>query len=267
MVYGGATGGSWRWVAAILAAAWVLGGCSGPAKQEVEVGGAGLSAASRPVLDVTNRNGSVRVEVDPLLSQPVVRAQISPGAGSELKAKEAAEHAWIAAETVNEGGREVVRILAEPKEGSPETPRIHLLVLTPPTSGVTVRNAGGAIELIGVAGPIEVENGIGGGPGGRVEVRTDEIMTWPVTLTTTEGPVFYQVPPESTGRFDISTESGKARFVAKGGSVGGVLAAEDRWVGTLNRGENPVTLRSGDGFVRAMVRRDPVAYVPNRYGE
>lgn len=267
MVYGGVKRGSWRSALAVLAAACMLGGCSGPVKQDIEVAGPGLSAAGRPALDITNRNGSVRVEVDPRLTQPVVQAKVRSASDSELKPKEAAEHVWVAAETVNEGGRQILRVLAEPKEGAPESPRIQLLIKIPPTSGVIVRNAGGPVELVGVGGPIEVENGIGGGPGGRIEVRTDEIMTYPVTLTTTDGAVFYQVPPASTGRFDILSEEGKARFVAEGGTVSDIQAAEDHWVGTLNRGDNPVILRSRSGYVRAMVRRDPIAYVPNRYGE
>lgn len=242
-----------------------LGGCNRPVRESVQIGGASLSAGSAPAVEVVNPNGSVRVEVDGRLAEPMVFARIRPAPGSQLDPELAATFVSVSAEAADEGGREVLRVRAEDAPDAPESPRVQLVVRLPDTSGVTVRNARGPVELIGVSGPLDVESGYKGQAGGRVEVRAGEPMRVPVRLVTSDGPIFYQVPFGSTGVFDIRSEEGPARFLAHSGTVENVRIEGSRWTGVLNRGENPVELRSGRGLVRAHVIADPVSYVPNRF--
>lgn len=241
----------------------LLGGCNRPVREAVEIGGATLGAGSAPMVDVVNPSGSVRVEVDERLTAPTVFARIRPAPGSQLEPELAAAAVSVTAEASSEGDREVLRVRAEPDPDAAETPRVHLVVRVPDTAGVTVRNAGGAVELIGVSGPLDVENGYAGRPGGRIEVRAGEPVRGPVRLTTSEGPVFYQAPFGSTGRFDIRSAHGPARFTAHSGTVEDVRVEESRWTGVLNGGQNPVELRSGRGLVRAHIIENPVTYAPD----
>jgi hypothetical protein len=90
-------------------------------------------------------------------------------------------------------------------------------------------------------------------------------MTYPVTLTTTNGLVHYQITPESTARFEIESADGAAEIVANGGALTGVAPGQHRWTGVLNGGTNPVVLRTGDGTARVLVTKDAGEYRPSRW--
>ncbi len=248
-----------------LASLALLCGCRLGSKVDVAVTGAAVEPGTPTAVDVNNWNGSVRVLTGSRYKQAEVRAKVRRTQSGSPGRRDIAKASSITAETTVSDGRAILVVrstttLADPQEGKAE-----LTICLPACAGVLVRNAGGIVDLRGVGGAVTVENGFNGGPGGRVELRTDEPMTQPVALVTSDGPVHYQVGPSSTGRFDLQADDGMVEFLAKGGSVRTEVVDPDRWIGTLNDGENPVVLRSGRGTVGAMVIPDARAYRPSRW--
>jgi hypothetical protein len=95
-----------------------------------------------------------------------------------------------------------------------------------------------------------------------IVVRTGQTMTEPVTLTTTKGDIYYQIPPPSTGVLDLLTLDGPAELRAEGGRLTDVRPTYSWWQGVLNGGTNPVVLRSGNGMVRVTVLDNAGTHVP-----
>ncbi|MFM9996736.1 MAG: hypothetical protein ACKVU4_13165 [Phycisphaerales bacterium] len=242
----------------------VLGGCRFAKKLDVAIVGPELGRGAAPLIDVSNWNGSVNIVVSNKFRRADVRAKVRRTAGRSPGRGDLAEASAVTAESATEGGKPVLRVRSTTRIADPALGRAELLIRLPDCSGATVRNAGGVVSLRGVGGPIIVENGFNNGPGGRVELRTEQALTEPVTITTTEGTVYYQVGPTSSGRFELTAEGGQAAFEARVGDVKAQLVEHERFVGTLNGGANPVILRSGRGVVFARVIEDPRGYKPSR---
>jgi hypothetical protein len=128
-----------------------------------------------------------------------------------------------------------------------------------------VRSAGGPVEVRGaVSGPIDIENGAGNRYGGLVIFRTSEVLHDPVSITTTAGKVHFQAPPGTSGQFDVTAEGGEAVMFALAGSLNVTSATADHFVGTLNKGENPVTIRTGEGRAEVYIIENAGSYRPRR---
>jgi hypothetical protein len=243
----------------------MLGGCGRGAKVAVPLSGMEIAPDFGPTVDVTNFRGSVTVIADERAVTPSVSAKVRPlDRTFPMKGKELAAKANITADSGLEGGRRLLRVVSTPT-GSDEV-AVDLVVRVARTEGVRVRNTGGTVELVRVLGPITVINGVGGASGGDIVVRTGEVMTDHVTLTTTEGDVVYQVGPGSTGAYYLETDSGSAYFNAQMGTVTHVRPEPSKYRGVLNGGDNPITLRSGKGDVRAAVLENAGTYMPDMWG-
>lgn len=252
----------------LTALVWTLacaGGCGWRAKKvDVTMTGPELGRDSRPMVDVSNWNGSVEVIVSSRFKRADVRAKVRRASGADVGRRELARESAVTAQSTTEGGRPVLRVRSTTSIPDPTQGRAELLIRLPACAGAVVRNSGGLVELRGVGGPITVENGVNNGPGGRVEIRTSEPLTDPVTVTTSEGTIYFQVGPNSAGRFDLLAEGGEAALDAQRGVIKFESYAKDRFVATLNGGENPVTLRSGRGVVYARVIDDARDVKPSR---
>lgn len=255
----------WAGLILLLTASAAPLGCSGtPDQRRVllqDSTGAVLMAA--PTLEIDNHSGTVTVIVDPRERQPSVTADIYPDAGLTKSLREdAAARSSFSAEVVQGEQGPVVRVRGGPPEGLQGRAELDLTVRLASCRGVTVHNSGGAVRLSNIAGPVLVENGIGGRSGGLIIVRTGEPVTDPVTLTTTEGDVYLQIPPSSTGRVDLLTLDGRAVFRAQGGRLSEVSPTATTYRAVLNRGENPLVLRSGRGMVRVTVLDAAGSHIP-----
>jgi hypothetical protein len=163
------------------------------------------------------------------------------------------------AQVVVEGRRNVVKI--RPTQELLDTPGVYvdLEVRMPSVRGVHIRSSGGPIVLHNVSGPMSITNGLQGGPGGNVIVRTNEPLTDPIWIDTPAGNIDLFMPPESRGVFALRSDDGTADFYALRGKLDGVRPTPQTWNGTLNDGTNEVVLRSGRGRVRGMVDQTPDA--------
>lgn len=258
------------WLLAALAAALGLlasGGCAGGrrVRSSVPISGPELVDGSRPMIDVSNWNGSVRILAKENYDKASVTAKLYRASRKDVSRSGLSDATTVTAESLVENGRPVLRIRSSTTLPNPDRARARLIICVPDCDGVKVRNAGGIVELRHVAGAIDVQNGVGSGPGGRIELWTAKPMTEPVTLTTNGGIVLYQIAPRSTGRFDMTAVNGQAAMEAYGGDVRAQTTTYDRFVGTLNGGENPVTLTSRNGSVWARVIENAGEYKPPRW--
>jgi hypothetical protein len=258
--------------ALVLAAACAaLGGCttrfiapvtiasSGPGPSEPESG--------PPGLEVRNDRGSVRVLVDPRATQTTVTRSIRPLEGADWKDKlRVVEAVPISAESVDLEGHRVLRVTG----GSPTDPTIgtsvDLTIVMPACRGVRIQNSGGPVEVVNAAGPFVIENG---GPragygGGSISVRTGERVIEPVTLTSSDGDVYFQTVVDATGQVELSSDDGKTGFVCPGGQVADVTAATSSWRGRVNGGENPIRLHTGRGDARVLLIENSGTYANQR---
>jgi hypothetical protein len=253
---------------AVLAGAVGMGGCSGTRPAAVPVEGLELSQDYGPTVDVTNFWGTVQVIADP--KRPAgVSASIRPvGKNAPTKGKELRKAAEVTATNGVEGGRRLLRVVTTPAvdaDGNPLDVAVDVVVRVPKTEGVRIRNAGGGVDLVGVEGPVSVENGVGGQPGGEVYLRTGAAMTEPVTMSSTSGNVIYQVGPGSTGTFVITSDKGDAEFFSRLGNVSEVRPTPSRYTAVLDDGANRVALHTNEGTARAMILPNSGTYGPDMW--
>jgi hypothetical protein len=237
------------------------GGCSLRRPVDLDLPVPADGWASRTAVDIRNYHGSVLVMVDERLTE----AEVSAVAGAKPPIESAAdsratESVTVVADWVEQEGGRVLRVRTGSTWPRPEEVWVDIAVRMPSCQGATIWNRGGTVELIGVEGSLQVENGAFGSSDGTIRVRTDKPMTQPVSLTTDRGSVIYQVGPNSTGAFDLSSGTGRASFQTIVPPSGPSRADKGRAMAVINNGHNPVVLRSDAGTVRASVMADPMAY-------
>ncbi len=224
----------------------------------VEIEGPPVVRGRFTALDIENQNGSVTIEASDKLSEAVIEWSIPRGDRAEVASygiDPTDSTYWV--EAVHEAGpdRSILRVttLNAPLE-SGFHPRVNITIKTPICDGLLVRNSGGDVEINGIRGAITVENGFAGGEGGRVEVRAVEPLVEPVRLTSSVGPVYLVVPPESRGTLDIQSPEGKAAFNTAFGRVIRVNPTEHHWTGVWNDGGNRIDLFAGkrDALVKVV---------------
>lgn len=243
-------------VGMLVLVAGLFGGCERGTKVEVPVQGVRLPAEYATAIDVSNFNGSVYVVGDPRAKSPRVTARVrrlnreAPKGGALTQAVAVNAYASI------NGSERLLRVTSLPASEPAAPVAVDLYIKVPRADGLTVRNAGGPVELVRVGGSVNIENGGPGKPGGDIEIRTGDAMTGPSSLFTSSGRVLYQVGPGSTGRFNLMADKGEVQFESKLGVVTDVIPEETRWRGVLNEGENEITLHSGDGLVWVRVLKD-----------
>lgn len=245
----------------VAAALTVLAGCGGTTRMSVPISGPRLGKAYATAVTVENWKGSVRVVADPQASEPTVSAKVARTNKQGPKGKELQQSVSISAATAFEEGKPTLRVVSRPALGDPPV-TAELTITVPRVQGTTVRNSGGGVELVGVTGAVSIENGTSVENGGMVVVRTGAAMTEPVMVNTTAGRVIYQVGPGSRGRFDVTTDRGRAEFTSTVGSVSQLRPESTRCRAVLNDGVNLVSLHSGAGNVSARVLENAATYGP-----
>lgn len=241
-------------MSAILCATMLAIGCAKtqttPLRLDIPEGTVALA------LDVSNFNGNVTVRADHgepgvalIEAQRFVR---SPGSQRESDA--AIENIQIFSEIETEGPLGVLRVETASLAEDQAQHGIDLLIRMPRCDGVRIRNAGGHVSVTDAGGTIDIIN-----EQGSIEFRTTRRMTEPVNLITHEGEVYYQVPPDSTGTFDMLTLEGRTTIKDRGSIIEETYTARGELRFVLNDGDNPVVMRTNRGNVRAWVMDDPLA--------
>mgnify|MGYP001321631575 CR=1 FL=1 len=246
---------------AVVAAATSLAGCKAPKSKRIAIAGPAVVAGGAVGLDVQNQNGGVRVVVDSGRPEAVVVARTRSG-GRVVTEGEGA-HAWIAAESVDQDGRSVLRVLATPTEEGSDDP-VDLVIFMPRCDGLIVRNAGGPVELVGVSGAVDVESGGAGRPGGWIRLRSDHAIASPVRLITDEGTVVCIVTPDSAGRISMNAPHGSAKIFAPQTVLLGAQVSQTAISATLNGGSNDIVLHTASGDAQLIVRDKPESYLTTR---
>lgn len=221
----------------------------------------GVGGAARTAVDIRNYHGSVRILVDPRVTEAEVSAVAGAKPDIEKSAdSRATESVTVVTDWVQQEGGRVLRVRTGATWPDPKEVWVDLTIRMPSCDGATIWNRGGWVELIGVEGAIQVDNGALGESDGTIRIRTAKAMTAPVTLTTDRGTVVYQVGANSTGTFDLLATKGKAAFLSPARAPTNVVYGDNHATAVLNNGTNPVVLRSGNGLVRVYVIENPEAY-------
>lgn len=231
-------------------------GCQQTAVVKVQVEGLKIPREYPAVVDVSNWNGNVQIIANGRYSEPEVRAKTR--GLTKVKSRtldDLRSLGTVKAITMEEGGKRILRVTGSIVGNDPNV-AMDLQIRLAKAAGIHVVNAGGEVEVVGAAGPVTIENGLPGRPGGDIQFRSGIPITDSVTLTTTDGKVLYQVGPGSTGDLDIQTAQGMPEVEATAGRLGNIRYSESRWRGTLEDGTNPIRLRSDRGGVRMVVVTD-----------
>ena len=257
------------WLSGVtIAAALVLStaGCMRSTRaRAVPIDGIKLPVQYAAAVEVDNFNGSVHVYADPNVTEAKVSAKVRPTSKDAPKVGELERAVEVKATASIAGSERLLRVTGRAADDPAKDVAIDLFIRVPKITATRVRNAGGPVELVRVGGTVKVENGVGGRPGGDVQLRTGEAMTEPSTMTTTSGKVLWQVGPGSTGKFDLVSESGQAIFTCRLGEVSEVVPDYTHYRGTLNSGQNTIALRSGAGSVEALVIENAGTYGPETW--
>jgi hypothetical protein len=249
-------------VAVVLALG--LAGCNRATTVQVPVQGVRLPADRGMIVDVSNWNGSVYVVADSKAKGPDVAATVRPTKRNFWKKEGDLVSAVDVKATASFGdfGRKLT-VVSQPATQPPGPVAVDLYIRVPKTTETHVRNSGGEVEIVRTDGPVDVENGVGAGPGGDIQVRTGAAMIGPSTMTTTSGKVLYQVGPGSMGDFRLMADKGPPpQFSSRIGETTEVRPEELQYRCILNGGKNQIVLHSGDGLVRATCMEDAAEYGP-----
>jgi hypothetical protein len=246
---------------AVLALTMALTACSGSGRNPVRVAGIPAQLEHATIVEVENFAGSVRIISDPTIEPGVFADARRQGRDAPRRRGELQQLIHVEATSELDNGTRRLRVVVTPAPDARDV-SADVTIRVARCIGTTVRNSGGRVELVGVSGPVDIENGIGGQNGGDVIVRTGNAMTAPVSVRTTTGSVVYQVAPGSTGRLDLASEIGQAEFSSRIGRVDGVRTTRTSWHGVLNGGKNDVVLR-GERLVRMAVMENAATYTPH----
>jgi hypothetical protein len=207
-------------------------------------------------VDVVSFAGDVVIEADSRLTRGEVTfvREARHGFGRKKDAKASlgditASAEITAADTTRGELGQTLRIRTESTNPELYLQRAHVYVRAPAIDGVFVHTDDGNVTARHIEGAVDIESS-----NGTVSVRTNLVMTKPVTIINRNGDVIYRAARDSTGKFDVQTISGRASADIRFGTLhlDGVTR-DDLFKATLNNGTNPVTLRTTNGDIKVGV--------------
>jgi hypothetical protein len=143
----------------------------------------------------------------------------------------------------------VLQVRSSTTHPEPYFQSVTIDIKAPEVDGVRVRTDDGDVYARDITGEVDIMTA-----DGDVRVMTNRPMRRPVTIINHAGSIDYRVRAESEGRFDVESVRG---LVVKNITHGRVRvdAGTDHntFLGTLNDGTNPITLRAADGDIRIAV--------------
>lgn len=225
-----------------------------------------LEQSPNIAVDADNARGAVLIRVNPNLKAPRVIANAGTLRGEPVENFQSSK--WANAQITENEGRAILRVRSTPspeQEGGPDH-WIQMVIEIPTSDGIRVKNSDGAVDVRGVSGAINIDNGGGGRPGGRVNVEVGKPNTSPIFINTASGNIDLLLPTDSTGKVElVSGNNALAAIVAWSGQVTNSSIRPGLYTGILNWGENPIQLKTGDGQVRIHVGPDRIGN-PQRRG-
>ncbi|MFM9957911.1 MAG: DUF4097 family beta strand repeat-containing protein [Phycisphaerales bacterium] len=234
----------------------MLGGCAASRASSRTV--AVPEETRRLAVDIRNVRGSVELRVNPRVEGAIIESNARVTTKDDFspeKDRDIVDGLAVSAEVIGgDDGNAVLKIVSSSSRPDAEDQAVDLMITVPRCDGVSIDNRGGLVMVVGASGAHSITN-----RDGPVEVRTNTPITDPVTLTTTDGNIYYQVPSGSSGAFDLLTMRGECAFRNEVTDVQKETYATREMLATvLNNGENPVVARTNQGDVRVWVIKDPV---------
>lgn len=191
---------------------------------------------------VENARGSVTLLTDPMIEVPEVRAKVS-GLDDRASRRSGTVPTWVAASIERFDNINTLQVLAV--DPTDEQRSVDLRIVVPATAFVSVTNSHGNVEIRGVSGNLQVNNGLTDGMGGRVDVRTDKAIKDGAMVRVRGGDVYLAFGKGSAGPIDARAKAVHVR--ADGLVVKDVTADRTSYEGVLGSLGKPMLLRVPDG--------------------
>jgi hypothetical protein len=224
-----------------------LGGC----KSAPPVTVSGLDALERSpsvALDVENPRGSVLVYVDNEETQPRVIARGGSRTGEPTANYDG--NLWVTAAITETDGRAVLTV--RPTERTPDIKDhwVQVIVVLPSCDGVRIKNSEGLVDVRGVSGAVQIDNGGAGLPGGAVKFEAGKPITAPVSISTASGNIDLIFPTGTAGTIELLSGNGMlANISAWTGQLEHSVHKPGSFKGVLNRGANKVNVKTNEGQI------------------
>lgn len=204
---------------------------------------------------IENFRGDVEIRVMPKAQRVTIDAEVEVDESwdTEQQEKELARVA-VLPEMQDQDGRTVVKVVTTTTRPDLTDHRVNLKIITPRCEGLEVTSRDGTILAVNTQGATRIAN-----RGGAIEFRTSKAMTDPVTLTTVDGNIYYQVPPGSSAAFDLETLKGEVTVADRTTGIEQAYSTPKTYNASLNEGDNPVLARTNEGDIFVWVIKDPVA--------
>lgn len=205
-------------------------------------------------VDIENFRGSIEVRADHRVQRATVSATTSASHSLGKEAESALADTWVEANLEELGARAVLKVRTGTHREDTGDQWVNISIRVPRCGGVRIENRGGTVEVVGASGGTTISNRLG-----AVEFRTNEPMLDPVTITTTDGDLYYQVPTGSTGAFDLRTLDGHVWYRDRVQGSDKAYVSPGIYQARLNAGTNTVEMRTNRGDINVWVDEDPVA--------
>lgn len=240
-----------------------LGTCLTTTLALLAAAGCGSSRTHEFTFDIAPTTGMLAVDVDNFHGSVEIRAQTAGDTATVVGVARASDRlgdqrqlavdaTTIDATLIEDGANAVLNVrTGTPRENLGDH-WVDLHIRVPRCQGVRVQNRGGNVIVVGTAGGTEITN-----RQGVVEFRTNQPVTDPVTLTTTDGNVYYQVPVGSTGAFDLETLDGKVWYRDRVSATDRTYSSDRTHQSRLAGGENPIVARTNRGTINVWVDENP----------
>ena len=141
----------------------LAGGCHRSAAIKVPIEGLTIPREYAASIEVKNWRGNVQVYASDQFKAPEVLARVHPlNKTAPRNTTELRKTVLVRAISSEEGGKRVLRVTGDSAQSPPGPVSLDLRIHIPRAWGIHIVNAGGEVELVGIGGPVNVENG---GPG------------------------------------------------------------------------------------------------------
>ncbi|MCE7973029.1 MAG: hypothetical protein DYG92_01700 [Leptolyngbya sp. PLA1] len=219
----------------------LLSGCTLP-QRGTPISIRGQAHREALAVDLENLHGGVIVEVDPAAPAPRISLEGAAGADS---------NAWAAAQIDPGEPGPVLRVIVQPKAGSPPT---DVRVTLPAMAGARVRTAGGSIVIRGASGALDAQSGDEVVRGGDVHVSFAQPIDSPVLVRSSGGNVSLEAPFGSRGLLLIKSPTQPA-FDGQGQSCVFQSTSAGGWSSDLGPGGFEIRLIADRGSASVRLRR------------
>jgi len=217
-----------------------------------------LESAGPLAVDITSFGGSIEVIGNPkrstVLIQVVRRGTHGSGRGEESRF--ALDDIKVSA-VIGQGdlGQALI-VRAETTEAETWFLHADLRIEVPEIEGLRVHNGHGPVRIRNAAGKIDITT-----HRGSILLASDHPLQDGIQMSTDSGDIDCRLPAGTAGSLDLMAHRGTiSPRIRRGQLVVQQGTTNDRFVGVLNGGDQPVVLRTVDGTIRFAVVDTPLAH-------